>query len=106
MLIFVCCAICTEEDEPYGSAVTWENQQKAFDFTKNVLEMGAAPLTPQLYLPNYSDKAMLEDNGLKEAVLQMIKNCDEVWVFGTTLTGAMRQQLQYAIDNGIPLKFT
>lgn len=105
MLIFVCCAIAAENEEKYLSAVIWENQQKAYDYTEKVLEMGFAPLTPQLYLPKYSDKAMLEDKCLKAAVMQMIKNCDEMWVFGCLITGAMRLQLQYAVENSIKLKF-
>jgi hypothetical protein len=105
MLIFVCCAIAAEDEDKYLSAVIWENQQKAYDFTKKILEMGYAPLTPQLYLPKYSDKAMLEDKCLKAAVMQMIKNCDEMWVFGSLLTGAMKLQLQCAVDNCINLKF-
>lgn len=105
MLIFVCCAIAEENDDKYLSATIWENQQKASDYTKQVLDTNYAPLTPQLYLPKYSDRAMLEDKCLQAAVLQMIKNCDEIWVFGSLLTMAMRLQLQCAIDNCVNLKF-
>jgi hypothetical protein len=105
MLIFFCCAIAAEDDDKYISATIWENQQKAYDFTKQVLDIGYAPLTPQLYLPKYSDKAMLEDKCVQAAVMQMIKNCDEMWVFGLLLTQAMRLQLQYPINNCVNLKF-
>lgn len=105
MLIFVCCPVTPEKEDKYLTATIWENQQNAYEYTKEVLETGNAPLTPQLFIPDYSDKTMLEDERLLKAVLQMIKKCDDIWVFGSILTQSMKLQLQYAVENSLHIKF-
>jgi hypothetical protein len=65
MLIFVCCAVCAENEKEYLTATIWENQQKAYQYTKEVLKTGNAPIPPQIFLPNYTDKAMAEDKLLQ-----------------------------------------
>ena len=48
------------------------------------------------YAPHLQNTQFLEE---------ILNRADELWCFGTELTDGMRQELRYAIEHDIPIKY-
>ena len=65
----------------------------------------ALPISPHLYLPQ-----CLDDNDPAERAAgirigqEFLKNCDEVWQWGATVSEGMAAELALAKELGIPVK--
>ena len=87
-MIFVC--------SPYRGDVI-RNAEKAQLYCQMVIKSGLIPIAPHLYFPQF-----LDDNDPAEreagirAGLELIKHCNEIWVFGKEITDGMRQEIEFA----------
>ena len=64
------------------------------------------PIAPHIYLTQFLDDENAEDRefGLK-AGLSLLSECDELWYFGDQITRGMTDEICFAIENGIPVKY-
>ncbi|NEW62269.1 hypothetical protein GMA11_02560 [Granulicatella sp. zg-ZJ] len=78
---------------PFSGDTTF-NTNQAIQYAKFAYEKGAIPLTPHLLFP-FLDDASLAD---RQSALFMDKillgKCQEVWVFGETITNGMNGELE------------
>lgn len=94
--VFIC--------SPFRGDVT-RNSKKAAGYCRLAYEEGALPIAPHLLFPQF-----LDENSLKERAdgismgLELMQECDEVWVFGITTDG-MAQEVRFAVEHGIPVWF-
>ena len=78
---------------PLGGNIE-ENLKKVKTYTEYALRCGTAPVVPHFYAE------CLDDNDPKDrevglaAGMSLLWLCDEVWVFGDTVTDGMRAELQ------------
>ena len=65
---------------------------------------GFIPVAPHIYFTQFLDDSVEKERkaGI-EAGIQLMLECDEVWVFGEPTEG-MRQEIECAERNGIPVK--
>ena len=64
------------------------------------------PIAPHIYLTQFLDDENAEDRefGLK-AGLSLLSECDELWYFGDQITRGIKDEICFAIENGIPVKY-
>ena len=62
------------------------------------------PVAPQLYLPQFVDERTERERAL-DLCLELLDACDEVRVYGGTVTAGMRAELARAEAKGIPVRF-
>ena len=79
---------------PLGGNIE-ENLKKVKTYTKYALRCGTAPVVPHFYAE------CLDDNDPKDreiglaAGLSLLWFCDELWLFGDTVTDGMRAELKF-----------
>ena len=84
-----------------------ENIRKARIYCEYVVrEHRMIPITPHIYLTQFLDDNNAEDRefGLS-AGLSLLYVCDELWYFGDTVTRGMTDEICFAIEHGIPVKY-
>ena len=69
-----------------------------------LVERGALPVAPQLYLPEFVDEEV-EQNRTRALCLELVNTCDEVRIFGDQITDDMMRVLRYAKARDIPVRF-
>lgn len=95
MKIFVC--------SPYGSDIE-NNTKRARAYIETVIQQGHTPFAPHLLYPQILDEKVDRELGM-ELGLDMLTVMDEVWVFGDRVTDGMRQEINGAISQGIPVRY-
>lgn len=84
-----------------------ENIRKARIYCEYVArEHRMIPIAPHIYLTQFLDDNNAEDRefGLK-AGLSLLSECDELWYFGDQITRGMMDEICFAIENDIPVKY-
>lgn len=71
-----------------------------------VREQGVIPIAPHIYLTQFLNDEIAEDRefGLK-AGLSLLSECEELWYFGDQITRGMTDEICFAIEHGIPVKY-
>ena len=69
-------------------------------------EQGVIPIAPHIYLTQFLNDEIAEDRefGLK-AGLSLLSECEELWYFGDQITRGMTDEMCFAIEHGIPVKY-
>ncbi len=69
-------------------------------------EQGVIPIAPHIYLTQFLNDEIAEDRefGLK-AGLSLLSECEELWYFGDQITRGMTDEICFAIEHGIPVKY-
>ena len=68
------------------------NSVKVRIIAQNLVAMGVLPVAPQLYLPQFINEETQRELALALCV-ELLKTCDEVWVFGEHVTEGMEREL-------------
>ena len=94
--VFIC--------SPYRGDVE-KNVQIADRVVRHVLFRGDIPIAPHLYFPQFLDETSQVDRiqGIKMGV-ELMKDCDELWLIGTKITSGMEFELEAAKKIGIKVK--
>ena len=87
-LVYVCSA--------YSGDVT-ANTEKARQYCRFALEQGQIPLAPHLMFPQF----MKEDDPVERELaifmdIVLLGKCQELWVFGDTISGGMNTEIEVA----------
>ena len=80
------------------------NIERVRTISQFLIDDGALPIAPHLYLPQLVD----ETTGREQALalcLELLATCDEVRVFGELVTEGMERELREAKRLGIPARF-
>ena len=89
---------------PLGGNIE-ENLKKVKIYTAYALRCGTAPVVPHFYAE------CLDDNDPKNrelglaAGMSLLWLCDEVWVFGDTVTDGMRDELKFCKNLNIRIRY-
>ncbi len=88
---------------PLGGHVE-EHLQQVKRYTNYALRCGTAPVVPHFYA------LCLDDNCPKEREIGMAAGrsllwfCDELWIFGTTITSGMKAEIQFCKNLNIKIR--
>lgn len=90
---------------PYAGD-TVRNADRARGYCRFAVGKGCIPLAPHLHYPQFmddGDKAQRE-LGLRFAII-LLGKCDELWVFGDTVSDGMKREISKAKKRGIPIRY-
>lgn len=88
---------------PLGGNIE-QNLKKVKTYTEYALRCGTAPVVPHFYAE------CLDDNDPKDreiglaAGLSLLWFCDELWLFGDTVTDGMKNELQFCKNLNIHIR--
>lgn len=96
-LVFIC--------SPFAGDVA-RNLRNARQYCKFAVEQGAIPLAPHLHYPQFMDDRIKEQRRLGISFgLVLLEKCEELWVYGSTISKGMRQEIERAQGLGIRIRF-
>lgn len=76
------------------------NTEKARAYSRMAYEEGGIPIAPHLLFPQFLDEDNEQERSAGIAMgLELMLDCDEVWVFGTATEG-MEQEIRFAVEHG------
>jgi len=90
---------------PYAGD-TVRNADRARGYCRFAVGKGCIPLATHLHYPQFmddGDKAQRE-LGLRFAII-LLGKCDELWVFGDTVSDGMKLEISKAKKRGIPIRY-
>jgi hypothetical protein len=103
-LVYVCSPLRGEP--PYTTRKRNENLRLASKYSAEVAKQGFIPITPHLYFNSFLDD---EDPELRKRGMAMgtelLRKCDELWVFGTTISEGMKAEIELAAELDINISF-
>lgn len=83
-----------------------ENIEKAKEYCRSVLIFGSIPLAPHLALKGVlNDRVPSERETALAIGLELVKKCDELWVFGDVISQGMKGEIELAKELGMPIKY-
>lgn len=81
------------------------NIAKAKEHCKTILIMGHIPLAPHVAFSGIlNDDVPQERETALSIGLELVKRCDEVWVFVERISEGMRGEIELAKEIGVPVK--
>lgn len=95
-LVYIC--------SPYHGDIE-QNRQNAVKYCKYAAQMGVIPLAPHTIFTQYLDDNVPSKRkiGLKMG-LELLKRCDELWVFDSKISKGMEQEIIQAKIEQIPIR--
>ena len=78
------------------------NLEKVIQYTRYALESGVAPVVSHFYALCLNDDVKEERKLGMDAGIELLKDCDEIWVFGDKITSGMSKELEIAEFLNIP----
>lgn len=100
-LVYVCSPL-----RAYENRTQRQNIAAAVRYSRYVYEKGFTPIAPHIYFTQF-----MNDNVEKErtdAVVmgkQLLRECSELWVFGSYISEGMRSEIALAKQWGIPITY-
>lgn len=95
MIVYIC--------SPYSGDIE-VNIEKTKTYCRHAVREGHVPVAPHLMFPQF-----LNEDKDRELALQMdlvlLERCDELWVFGETVTSGMKAEIAYANNKDIKIRF-
>jgi len=88
---------------PLGGQVK-ENLQNAISYTEYALKTGAAPITTHFYALCLNDNNPVERRMGMEAGQSLLWFCDEMWIFGGTISAGMKEEILFCKNLHIPMR--
>jgi len=96
-LVFIC--------SPFAGDVE-RNTENARRFSRFAVEKNVIPIAPHLLFPQFMDDGDKEERALGLLFGKaLLSKCDEIWVFGKTVSSGMSQEIAKARVWGKPIKF-
>lgn len=73
---------------------------------QEVFQSGNIPVCPHLMFPPIADpEHPAQDQAVRDMGLRLVEFCQQIHVYGSTITEGMRAEIQHAQEKGIPVVF-
>lgn len=96
-LVYICSPLRGDADR---------NIRKANGYCLFAAKQSLVPVAPHVMFPGILDDAIPEERSLGLSMgLELVKRCDEVWVFGERLSEGMQAEIRAAEDMSIPIHY-
>lgn len=82
------------------------NIEKAKDYSRFAIKKNTVPMCPHIYFTLF----LRDGNEVERRIgmllgLQMLKRCKEVWVFGSTISEGMANEIRIAEKRSMPVRY-
>ena len=89
---------------PYSGDVM-ANIATCAKIARSIVDEGHLPMAPQLYLGRFIDERTERETAM-DCCLTMLRNCDEIRVYGDRISPGMRREINLALElDGIDIVF-
>ena len=100
-MVYICSPLRTNETHTME-----QNIAQAKEICRRCALNGVLGMAVHLYFTQFlDDLEEAERNCGIQHGLTMLSMCKEIWVFGNTISSGMKAEIEYAITNGIPIKY-
>ena len=83
-----------------------KNIERAIKYCEFAGKKGCVPIAPHLYFPLFlSDADPTERQVGMNMGKILLKHCDEIWVFGVTISEGMKDEIAVAVQNHLPIRY-
>lgn len=83
-----------------------ENIEKAKKYCREVSLKGFLPIASRIYFTQFLDDNKLEERNMGMVMgLELLKLCDEIWVFGDIISEGMKKEIEFAKKLNIEIKY-
>ena len=105
-LIYICSPFRSQSQDPHeADRELFENLFRARNACELVKDLGAIPVCPHLYFPQFLDDELPEERELgMQLALAALRRCHEVFVFSEHITPGMVREIAEAAKRDIPVK--
>jgi hypothetical protein len=98
--VYICAPL-----KAHGPYTIDENIRYAKGYSNWVYTFGHLPICPHIYLePATGLKEESDREKLLELGIELLKLCDELWVFGDYISEGMKHEIEMATELGIKVK--
>lgn len=94
-LVYVC--------SPFSSDVPG-NTEKAIRYSRFAVDMGVIPIAPHLLFPLFMNEETERGLAMKMDMV-LLGRCDELWVFGDTISNGMRAEIDRANKRNMKVRY-
>ena len=95
MTVYIC--------SPYSGDIK-TNTAKTREYCRFAVDEGQVPVAPHLMFPQFMDEEKERELAL-QMDLVLLEKCDELWVFGKTMTSGMRAEIAYAKNKKLKIRY-
>ena len=82
-----------------------QNTENARRYCRFAVDQGALPIAPHLFFPQFMDDSDSKERDLALFMSYvLLTKCAEIWVFGSSLTQGMTQEIQKAENRGMTIR--
>lgn len=82
------------------------NIRRANGYCRFVVKEGVLPLAPHAIFTSFLDDTISEERRKGMTLgLELLKRCNEVWVFGEKITEGMQSEIKAAVELNIPIQY-
>ena len=105
-LIYICSPFRPQSQDPHeADRELFENLFRARNACELVKDLGAIPVCPHLYIPQFLDDELPEERELgMQLALAALRRCHAVYVFSEHITPGMVREIAEAAKRDIPVK--
>ena len=80
------------------------NVENAIYWCKEATNQGYLPIAPHLYFPQFLDDDIPNERELGITWgIDILSDCDELWVCSENISDGMKREIEYARTQGIPI---
>ena len=102
--VYICSPYRSYQKDPAGrDKEIGRNLKLARKGCRIAVERGFIPVAPHLFFPQFLNEETERDVGI-DMGMELLKNCDEVWVLGRTVSDGMAGEIAFARELGIPVR--
>lgn len=96
-LVYICSPLAGDMDG---------NMEKARRYCKFAVRSGAIPLAPHLLFPQFMDDTDSDERALAMFMnMVLLGKCDQLWVFGKTISEGMAAEIGKAEKRGMVIRY-
>ena len=97
-LIYIC--------SPYSHGCINDNIENARRYSRFAVDTHYVPIAPHLLFPQFLDDRLAEDRQTAMSLNQvLLEKCSQLWVFGSVRSEGMQQEIQWAKQWQITIRY-
>ena len=97
-LVYIC--------SPYSHGCINDNIENARRYSRFAVDTHDVPIAPHLLFPQFLDDRLAEDRQTAMSLNQvLLEKCSQLWVFGSVRSEGMQQEIQWAKQRQITIRY-
>lgn len=103
-VVYICSPCNPRATGELGRRVLEQNLRNAECYCRAAVDSHAVPIAPHLLFTRFLDEFNPSDRNIGlECAIQILKQCDELWVFGDRISEGMKAEIEMAQDMNMPV---